>query len=93
MLWKALETHKLTRMLKRYSEGRLLDGDERMAMDSGEHLWKGTGKFNRFRTPRLDYSDMEADGWRVVDDDDYRQAVGEPQAEGMMSIAASFSLS
>jgi hypothetical protein len=33
------------------------------------------------------------DGWRVVDDDDYRQAVGEPQAEGMMSTAASFSLS
>jgi hypothetical protein len=34
-----------------------------------------------------------ADGWRVVDDDDYLQAVGEPQAEGMMSTAASFSLS
>jgi hypothetical protein len=34
-----------------------------------------------------------SDGWRVVDDDDYRQAVGEPQAEGVMSIAASFSLS
>jgi hypothetical protein len=32
------------------------------------------------------------DGWHVVDDDDYRQAVGEPQAEGMMSTAASFSL-
>jgi hypothetical protein len=31
------------------------------------------------------------DGWRVVDD--YCQAVGEPQAEGMMSTAASFSLS
>jgi hypothetical protein len=34
-----------------------------------------------------------ADGWRVVDDDDFRQAVGEPQAKGMMSTAASFSLS
>jgi hypothetical protein len=33
------------------------------------------------------------DGWRVVDDDDYRQAVGEPQTKGMMSTAASFSLS
>jgi hypothetical protein len=33
------------------------------------------------------------DGWRVVGDDDYHQAVGEPQAEGMMSTAASFSLS
>jgi hypothetical protein len=33
------------------------------------------------------------DGWRVVDDYDYRQAVGEPQAEGVMSTAASFSLS
>jgi hypothetical protein len=33
------------------------------------------------------------DGWRVVDDDDYNQTVGEPQAEGMMSTAASFSLS
>jgi hypothetical protein len=32
------------------------------------------------------------DGWRVVDDD-YRQAVGEPQVEGVMSTAASFSLS
>jgi hypothetical protein len=33
------------------------------------------------------------DGWRVVDDDDYNQSVGEPQAEGVMSTAASFSLS
>jgi hypothetical protein len=33
------------------------------------------------------------DGWRVVDDDDYNQSVGEPQEEGMMSTAASFSLS
>jgi hypothetical protein len=33
------------------------------------------------------------DGWRVVDDDDYNQSVGEPQVEGMMSTAASFSLS
>jgi hypothetical protein len=33
------------------------------------------------------------DGWRVVDDDDYRLVVGKPQAEGMMSTAASFSLS
>jgi hypothetical protein len=32
------------------------------------------------------------DGWRVIDDDDYRQAVGKPQAEGMMSTAASVSL-
>jgi hypothetical protein len=32
-------------------------------------------------------------GWRVVDDDDYNQSVGEPQAEGVMSTAASFSLS
>jgi hypothetical protein len=36
---------------------------------------------------------LDIDGWRVVDDDDYRQAVGEPQAEGVMSTAASFSLS
>jgi hypothetical protein len=35
----------------------------------------------------------QSDGWRVVDDDDYRQAVGEPQAEGMTSTVASFSLS
>jgi hypothetical protein len=28
------------------------------------------------------------DGWPVVDDDDYNQSVGEPQAEGMMSTAA-----
>jgi hypothetical protein len=28
------------------------------------------------------------DGWRVVDDDDYNQSVGEPQAEGVMSTAA-----
>jgi hypothetical protein len=34
----------------------------------------------------------ECDGWHVVDDDDYRQAVGKPQVEGMMSTAASFSL-
>jgi hypothetical protein len=34
------------------------------------------------------------DGWRVVDDDDNNnQSVGEPQAEGVMSTAASFSLS
>jgi hypothetical protein len=33
------------------------------------------------------------DGWRVVDDDDYNQSVGEPQAEGVMSTTASFSLS
>jgi hypothetical protein len=33
------------------------------------------------------------DDWHVVDDDDYNQSVGEPQAEGMMSTAASFSLS
>jgi hypothetical protein len=33
------------------------------------------------------------DGWRVVDDDNYNQTVGEPQAEGMMSTVASFSLS
>jgi hypothetical protein len=33
------------------------------------------------------------DGWRVVDDNDYNQSVGEPQAEGMMSTTASFSLS
>jgi hypothetical protein len=37
--------------------------------------------------------DWIVDGWRVVDDDDYRQAVGEPQAKGMMSTSASFSLS
>jgi hypothetical protein len=36
---------------------------------------------------------MEHDGWRVVDDDDYYQSVGEPQAEGMMSTTTSFSLS
>jgi hypothetical protein len=34
------------------------------------------------------------DGWRVVDDDDdNNQSVGEPQAEGVMSTSASFSLS
>jgi hypothetical protein len=33
------------------------------------------------------------DGWRVDDDDDYNQSVGKPQAEGVMSTAASFSLS
>jgi hypothetical protein len=33
------------------------------------------------------------DGWCVVDDDDYRQAVGESQAKGVMSTATSFSLS
>jgi hypothetical protein len=33
------------------------------------------------------------DGWHVVDDDDYGQAVGKLQAESMMSTAASFSLS
>jgi hypothetical protein len=33
------------------------------------------------------------DGWRVVDDDDYNQSVGEPQAEGAMSTTASFSFS
>jgi hypothetical protein len=35
------------------------------------------------------------DGWRVVDDDDddNNQSVGEPQAEGVMSTEASFSLS
>jgi hypothetical protein len=32
------------------------------------------------------------DGWRVVDDDDYNQSVGKPQAKDMMSTAASFSL-
>jgi hypothetical protein len=32
--------------------------------------------------------ELMVDGWRVVDDDDYNQSVGEPQAEGMMSIAA-----
>jgi hypothetical protein len=40
-----------------------------------------------------DEADGEGDGWRVVDDAYYRQAVGEPQAEGMMSTAGSFSLS
>jgi hypothetical protein len=35
---------------------------------------------------------LVADGWRVVDDDDDNQSVGEPQAEGVMSTAASFSL-
>jgi hypothetical protein len=40
------------------------------------------------RCPRI-----TVDGWRIIDDDDYNQSVGEPQAEGVMSIAASFSLS
>jgi hypothetical protein len=34
---------------------------------------------------------MVHDGWRVVDDDDYNQLVGEPQAEGVMSTTASLS--
>jgi hypothetical protein len=45
---------------------------------------------------KQDYSPhfiQQFDGWHVVDDDDYRQAVGEPQAEGVMSTVASFSLS
>jgi hypothetical protein len=46
MPWKALEAHKLTRMLKRYSEGRLLDGVGRMAVDSSEYLRKGMEKFD-----------------------------------------------
>jgi hypothetical protein len=36
---------------------------------------------------------MIIEGCCVVDDDDYYQSVGKTQAEGMMSTAASFSLS
>jgi hypothetical protein len=42
---------------------------------------------------RVGFRRFRVDGWRVVDDDDYNQSVGEPQAEGVMSTAASFSLS
>jgi hypothetical protein len=48
---------------------------------------------SEFRATTLNKGTTQADGWRVVDDDDYCQAVGEPQAEGVMSTAASFSLS
>jgi histone deacetylase 1/2 len=40
------------------------------------------------------FANLPTDGCRVVDDDDdNNQSVGEPQAEGVMSIAVSFSLS
>jgi hypothetical protein len=48
---------------------------------------------NKAEHPDIYRSFQKTDGWHVVDDDDYRQAVGKPQAKGMMSTAASFSLS
>jgi hypothetical protein len=56
---------KLSRNLMGCSDTAIVDGDERKFADSGEHLQKGTGKFDRFRTPRLDSFDMEATGGMV----------------------------
>jgi hypothetical protein len=36
---------------------------------------------------------ITVDGWLIIDDDDYNQSAGAPQAEGVMSTTASFSLS
>jgi hypothetical protein len=44
----------LTRKLSASSARSMVDGDELKLADSGEHLRKGTEKFDRFKTPRLD---------------------------------------
>jgi hypothetical protein len=42
---------KLTVKLKRCSDTSIVDGVERKFVDSGEHLQKGTGKFDLLRAP------------------------------------------
>jgi hypothetical protein len=42
---------KLTLKLKRCSDTSIVDGDERKFADSGEHLRKGTRKFDLLRAP------------------------------------------
>jgi hypothetical protein len=52
-------------MLKRCPDMSIVAEDELKLVDSGEHLRKGTGKFDRFRTPRLDSFHMETTGSTV----------------------------